>query len=137
MAGFFVQILGVKPLTQPRVVNFRLAIPEVGSESAFNPQMIQLQFDGRHSSGEIALHVVDADIESRNSAPVVLSFDNHSLSPVDTTAISAGLASPPRQDPYRLRKAVGRTSNWQLTVSSVTKWLSGRMNVPGYDPPGL
>jgi hypothetical protein len=54
-------VLCFKPRTQPRVIDFRLALPEIRGQSALDPEMIQLQLDRGDFLGEISPHIVCAD----------------------------------------------------------------------------
>jgi len=40
-----VHVLGFEPCAQPWIEDLRLALPEIGSQSALDPKMIQLQLD--------------------------------------------------------------------------------------------
>jgi hypothetical protein len=72
-----VHVLGFEPCAQTGVVDFGLALPEVGSQSTLDPEMIQLQFDGRDVLGEVAANVVAADVDPRETLTFALRFDYH------------------------------------------------------------
>jgi hypothetical protein len=52
-------------------------MPEIGLQIALNLQMVELQFDGRNASRKIALNVIIAHIQTRDTATLTLRFDNH------------------------------------------------------------
>ena len=76
MAGT-VHVLGFEPGAEAGIGDLRLAIPEVGIETALNPEMVKKQFDGGNAIREIAPDIVNAHMESGDSMSFVLSFDYH------------------------------------------------------------
>jgi len=71
------QVLGFEPGAEPRIVNLRLALPEIGREAALNLQMTKLQLDDWNTVGKIAPDVISADMETRNSDSLALCLDHH------------------------------------------------------------
>lgn len=65
-AGFFTVIFGLQPEAKARIVNLRLLAPEIRSQTAFDAQVVELQFDPFEAAGKIAANVRVADMESGN-----------------------------------------------------------------------
>ena len=72
-----VHVLVFEPRAQARIVDFRLALPEIRSQSTLDPKMIQLQFDGRDVLGKVAPDIIAADVDSRESLTFALRFYHH------------------------------------------------------------
>ena len=70
-------VLGFKPCTQPGIVDFRLALPEIWRQPALDPKVIQLKFNRGDILGEISPYVISADEQSGESPPFTLRFDDH------------------------------------------------------------
>ena len=56
-----VHMFGFEPRAEARIVNFRLALPEIWRQSALDAEMIQLQFDGGHFLGKISPYIICTD----------------------------------------------------------------------------
>jgi hypothetical protein len=74
---FGMHVFGLKPRAQPGIEDFRLALPEVGIQSALDIDMIELQLDGGGVFLKVAPHVGFANVKPGNSAAFGVSFDNH------------------------------------------------------------
>lgn len=71
------QVLRLEPCAETRIVNLRMALPEIGPQIAHNLEMAQMQFDMGDFWREIALRVVYAHMESGDSWGPALCSDNH------------------------------------------------------------
>jgi hypothetical protein len=69
--------LEVQPFTKPRIVNFRLTMPELRRKSALYLQMIKLQFNHTNLLWKVSAHVSNTDMKSRDLAALQLSLDYH------------------------------------------------------------
>ncbi|MGA9463204.1 MAG: hypothetical protein WBV28_10465 [Terracidiphilus sp.] len=76
-----VEMFGLKPCAQAWIVDFRLALPEVGCEIALNLKMIQLKFNELHTTREITLDIIDPDIQAGDASTLALCFDYHKTCP--------------------------------------------------------
>jgi hypothetical protein len=56
-----VHVFGFEPSTQARIVDLRLALPEIWRQPTLDPEMIQLQFDRGDILGEISPYIVCTD----------------------------------------------------------------------------
>lgn len=70
-------VFGFKPCAETRIEDFRLALPKIRCQSTLDPEMIQLQFDGRDVLWEISPYVIGSDMESRETPTFALRFDHH------------------------------------------------------------
>ena len=75
--GRAVEILGFEPGAEPGIVDFGLALPEVGLETALDAEMPELQFDVLRAFREITADVIRSDVQSGNAVTFALCFDNH------------------------------------------------------------
>src|SRR5690348_5724511 len=71
------KVLRLQPGAEPGIVDFRLALPEVGFETALNAEMTELQFDVLRSFGKVATDVVCADMQSRHAMTFALRLNHH------------------------------------------------------------
>ena len=74
---FGMHVFGLKPGAQPGVEDFRLALPEVGAQSALDVEMIELQFDGGDVFLKVPPHVGFANVKPGNAAAFGVSLYNH------------------------------------------------------------
>jgi hypothetical protein len=74
-----VQVLRLQPGAQPRIVNVRLTLPEIGLQSALNAEMPQLQFNVLRTLREIPAHVVRTNMQSSKTVTLALRFDHHKV----------------------------------------------------------
>jgi hypothetical protein len=72
---------GFDPGAEPGIFDFRAILPEAGSKSATNAEMVELDFDESNAGREIAFGVSNADVESGNSASSILRHHNHEHQP--------------------------------------------------------
>jgi hypothetical protein len=79
-----VHVPRLKPRAQPGIVNLRLALPEIGLQTALNLQMTQLQLDARYVLRKIAPDIIRAYVKSGNSASLALCLDHHTYLPINT-----------------------------------------------------
>ena len=70
-------MFGFEPRAQARIVNFRLALPEIWRQSTLDAEMIQLQFDGGDFLWKIPSYVICTDEQSGESPSFTLRFDYH------------------------------------------------------------
>jgi hypothetical protein len=80
---FCVHVPGFQPRAEPGIEDLRLALPEIGLQTALNLEMIQLQFDARNVFWEIAPDIVRADMKSGDSTPLALCLDHHTYLPIN------------------------------------------------------
>lgn len=85
-------MFGFEPRTQARIVDFRLALPEIWRQSALDPEMIQLQFDGGHILRKIPPYIICTDEQSGESLAFTLRFDDH-IAPALERGMSLSLRS--------------------------------------------
>jgi len=71
------EVLRLQPGAEPAIANFARVLPEIGWESALDPQVVQLQLDGDDIFGEIAPDVVNAHIQPNHVAALALCFNYH------------------------------------------------------------
>src|SRR5947209_20363272 len=71
--------LVLQPRAQSRVANFRLSVPEIGRQIAFNAEIAEQQFDRGHPLGEISTNVGNAHAQAKFMTTIVLRSDNHTL----------------------------------------------------------
>lgn len=71
------KVLGFEPGAQARIVDLRMALPEVRGEPALDLQVVQLQLNNRGSLGEIATNVGGTDMQSDDTAALGLCSDDH------------------------------------------------------------
>lgn len=77
-----VEMFGLEPCAQTWIVDLRLALPEVGCEVALNLQMVQLKFNELNAAWEVALDIVNADIQTCNASTLTLCLDYHKTCPL-------------------------------------------------------
>lgn len=73
------EILRFKPGAEPGVVNFGLALPEVGLETALNTEVPELQFYVLRALREVAADILISDIQARQAVTSTLCFDYHGV----------------------------------------------------------
>ena len=71
------QVLCFQPRAQPGIVDLGLAVPEIGSQSALNIEVIELQLYDRDVFGKIATNVRRAHEESGKTPAFAVCFYNH------------------------------------------------------------
>ncbi len=75
--GRAVEILRFEPGAEAGVVDFRLALPEVGLEAALDAEMPELELDVLRAFWEVAADVIRSDVQPSNAVTFALCFDNH------------------------------------------------------------
>lgn len=58
------EVDGLKPRTEPRIVNLRRSFPEGGIEATLNLQMIEEQFNLSGLSRKVAANVQSANLDA-------------------------------------------------------------------------
>ena len=76
-AAAAVHVLGFKPRAESRVVDIGPALPELGSQSTLDPEMIQLQLDGRHILREVSPDVISSDVQPGETLTDAFCLDYH------------------------------------------------------------
>ena len=74
-----VEIFGFEPGAEPGIVDFGLALPKIGLETALNAEMPELEFDVLRAFGEIAPDIFAADVQSREAVTSTLCSNNHGV----------------------------------------------------------
>jgi hypothetical protein len=72
-----VALLRFQPEAQSWIVNLRLVIPEIWSQSALDEQMIELKLNLRGAPGKVAAYVARANVEAGYAMTNALWCDNH------------------------------------------------------------
>lgn len=109
---------GLEPCIQPRIVDLRPILPEVGVKSALNLQMIQLQFDDRCVFGKITARVTCAYMQSCQPMTLTLRFDNHIHLPSANNA-QASLGSEIAEARYRSLEPPTGIPIWKCSSRNV------------------
>lgn len=66
-----------QPAAEAGVMDLRMALPEVGGESALDVEVIEMKFDAGLATAEVAPRVGFADEEAGLIVPVFVRFDQH------------------------------------------------------------
>ena len=69
--------LRLQPQEEPRVADFRFAVPKVGRESAFDAEVTELQFDCSDVSGKVVLNIAFSHKNPGYSVTMALRRDQH------------------------------------------------------------
>jgi hypothetical protein len=72
------EVDGLKPGTEPWIVNLRLAFPETGFETALNLQMVEKELNFSNIGRKVAANVRCADLDASQFPPRTVCFHNHS-----------------------------------------------------------
>ena len=75
--GGAMKVLGFKPGAEPGIVDFGLALPEVGLKTALDAEMPELQFDVLGAYRKIAADVIRSDMQSGDTMTFALRFNHH------------------------------------------------------------
>lgn len=71
------EVDGLKPRAEPRIVNLRRFIPEAGIEATLNLQMIEEQFNLGGFERKVATNIQRADLDASQFPPHTMRFDDH------------------------------------------------------------
>jgi hypothetical protein len=85
-ASLALQLFQFEPVTQPWIVNLRLALPEMRLQSALDSQVVQFQIDAFDVLGKIAADIIDSNIESGDAMSRPLRFNHHTYLHQDPNA---------------------------------------------------
>ena len=75
--GPAVEIFGFEPGAEPGIVDFGLALPEIGLQTALDAEMPELQFNVLGAFRKIAADVIGSDVQSGEAVAFAMSFNQH------------------------------------------------------------